>query len=150
MARCSQPGGRVKRRKPLKRGDGLSATRTPMKRSKKRRRPSRESVAKREARFHRNFWSVERVQYIKALPCACDGAGEAWGCRGGPCQNSHDPSRGMGGAGGGYLDISPLTNECHRELERGAKSFWLKLGKTREESNAETQAKWANLGSGHP
>ena len=138
---------RLSRRKPLKRDEGSSLPRTPTKRSKKRRGPSRESDAKKEARWRRNFRSIDRVLFIRDLPCACDGVGEAWGCRGGPCQNSHDPSR---GAGGGYLDISPLTNECHRQQEKGAKTFWLKIGKTREASNAETHKLWLDVAAHVP
>lgn len=133
---------RLTRRTPFKRGKGSRVTRTPMKRSKKRRGPVKGAKAKQEERWSRNFRSVERVLFIRDLPCACGGVGEAWGCPGGPCQNSHDPSR---GAGGSYLDISPLTFECHRELEKGAKTFWLKIGKTREASNAETHAKWLGV-----
>lgn len=136
----------LSRGKPLNRSDGFKAPRTPMKRSRKRTGARRESDAKKRARFERNFRSVDRVVFIQGLPCVCDGVGEAWGCRGGKCQNSHDPSRGMGGAGGGYLDISPMTEACHRELGRGAKTFWLKIGKTREASNAETHAKWLGAG----
>ena len=79
-------------------------------------RPSRTPIArgatpkasnpKRKAReFARTYHSVERVEFVKAMPCAL--------CRATcPSQNAHTTGGGMGRKGA-YTTIVPLCPRCH-------------------------------------
>lgn len=122
----------------LTRSKGLRRPGGPKGRAKGAKR-LRANPKRRKKLFAKQFLSDKRVEFVRGLPCVCRGVGSEWGCSGGPCQNSHDPSR---GAGGTYLDIHPATTECHRKLEQGAKTFWRLIGRTRTEANAETQRLW--------
>lgn len=82
-------------------------------------------------RFAKHFHSEAYREFVSQLPCVC--------CGGGPCEVSHDPSR---GAGGTWENTHPLTTECHRRLHTGAKTFWKSVGITREQANARTHAAW--------
>ena len=120
---------------PLGRSKGLERSSRPLGRAKtaKGRRRQRD---RRETRFRRQFHSEERAEFVKRLPCVCGGLGRSWGCKG-MSQNSHDPTR---GAGGTYLDIHPASVACHALIEDN--DFWHRIGKTREEANAETETAW--------
>ena len=72
------------------------------------------------------------MYFIQKLPCVR--------CGEGPCANHHDPTK---GAGGTYTDISPLCHTCHQRRHNvGAKTFWLEVGMSYEESNARTHEAW--------
>lgn len=124
-------------RKPLKARDGFRAPRTPMKRSKKRRRPPRTSVAKREARWSEQFRSEDFVRFVKGLRCAMCGTRA-------DIEVHHDPPRSRGGT---WKDTSPLCKwVCHPyRHSKGVVTFWREVGTTYQAANEATQAKWLGV-----
>lgn len=113
-----------------------------MKRSKKRSGPVKGAKAKKEALWSRNFRSVEFVLFVKGLKCV--GCGE----HSINIQVHHDPTRGSGGT---WEDTSPLCMECHsRRHSKGVLTFWAEVGKSYQQSNAETHAKWLGVASVAP
>lgn len=129
---------RLSRSKPLKRTEGSRVTRTPMKRSKKRRGPVAGAKAKKEERWALQYRSVEFVLFVKNLPCVrCKKHGNI--------EVHHDPPRSRGGT---WKDTSPLCKwDCHPyRHSKGPITFWAEVGKTYQQSNAETHAKWLGTG----
>jgi len=74
--------------------------------------------------FARTFHSQERVEWIRALPCALTGLE-------GQSHNAHTKSRGSGGT---YEDIVPLSFRGHRDYdELGEEDFEYRYGTTKAE-----------------
>lgn len=99
--------------------------------------------AKRKAEeFARCYHSVERVEFVKALPCVVTLKS--------PSENAHIKSGGMGRKAG-YRFIVPMSAEKHHELhDIGIATFlrkypWVNL----EESAARTEAAWLEHQSQH-
>jgi hypothetical protein len=116
----------ITRKTPLKATKPLKATRATGEASKPRTRPIRpkkrapEDFAKKKKQWERAYGSVERVEFIAALPCI------ACGMR--PCDNAHGPDSDSGmGRKGSYRSIVPLCkgpSGCHAALHRiGVQSF---------------------------
>lgn len=105
-----------------------------MKRSKKRRGPSRKHRAKKAERWRLQFRSVEFVLFVKSLKCVRCGKHAI------TMHVHHDPTRGNGGT---WKDTSPLCLHCHaRRHSKGVETFWSEVGRTYTRSNAETQKAW--------
>lgn len=122
----------LRRKTPLKAREGLKRASGASKPSKPLGPTSPRSRRRKRARFERQYFSVERVEFIKGLRCVY--------CSRSPCENHHEPTR---GAGGVYTDISPLCPGCHFMRHRyGAKTFWGAQCITSAESNARTQELW--------
>ena len=77
-----------------------------------------------EARFARHFGSLQRVKFIRSLPCEVTGL-----CSEGS-HNAHTKSR---GAGGTYKDIVPLSSEVHQRFDEMPESkFRERYGRTKQ------------------
>lgn len=94
---------------------------------------------RRDREFERAYHSVERVEFVKSLPCrACNGAGS---------ENAHtkDSEAGMGRKGS-YRSIVPLCgglSGCHRALHRiGQASFERQTGLDLAAEAALTEKWW--------
>lgn len=85
---------------------GEAMKRTPLKRkSKLTARKRIKAKPRTNVEFQRVYGSKRRVAYIKELPCVA--------CGGGPCENAHIKSGGMGRKAD-YREIIPLCQSCHR------------------------------------
>lgn len=91
--------------------------------------------------FERVYHSLDRVAYVKALPCVA--------CGRSPSENAH---QGTGGTGrkSDYTTIIPLCPRCHREQhQHGAKTFAAKYNLDYAALAEETQRSWlAHLNGG--
>jgi hypothetical protein len=95
------------------------------------------NVERHEKNWARSFHSLERVRFIKSLPCSVAG------CHSRPSDNAHGWVDGMSRKAD-YDSILPLCDAHHRELDAGdgraafeAKyELWVAL------KAAETQAAW--------
>lgn len=115
----------------------------PPPRPKKAKKPVKKRNAKRHTReWLRAYGSVERVEFVKGLPCvACGRVGFA--------ENTHCATGGMGRKAH-FTMIAPLcghlwsiVNNCHGELHRiGIKSFEEKYGVDLSSCSRETEKKW--------
>ena len=130
------------RKTPLKRGDKPLARRTELARGpgpERRTEIRKRNVERHEKEWAKQFHSPEFVEFTRDEPCVCRGKGAAWGCKGGPCQTSHDPSR---GAGGTWKNTHPASAECHAKIGQGAETFWRLIERTREEANRAHHMAW--------
>jgi len=128
---------RLKRHKRLQSRSRLQApSGTSLKREKRLRV---RNEARRRKLWALQFHSDEFVMFTRDQPCVCGGVGRAWDCTGGPCEVSHDPSR---GAGGVWVDTHPATRACHTKIGQGAVTFWRLIGMTREQANKAHHQAW--------
>lgn len=113
----SSPGGTPRTRKPIK----------TVKKAK--------SSAKQTANWRRAFGSVERVEFVKALPSVASGKG--------PCVNAHVRTGGTSRKADACW-IVPLTDYEHRhELhQHGARWFEAKYSVDLEACAVATEAAW--------
>lgn len=107
----------LKRKKPLSgRTARMARGSTPLKRGKIKPR----NAKRRGSEFERCFGSVERVEWIKSLPCCVSGIR-------GDIENVHVRGDGAGRRAG-FAWIVPMARELHRELHRiGIHSFQQKF-----------------------
>ena len=91
--------------------------RTPLKRKTKLVAKTKPKAKKRTASdFARVYGSKARVAWVVAQPCLV--------CKGGPCENAHIKSGGVGRKAD-YTQIVPLCQKCHRlQHQKG----WAALG----------------------
>ena len=87
-------------------------------------------------KFARNFGSKERVEFAKTRTCYCCRKRRA-------VVNAHVVhARGMGGAGGTFLDVTALCEVCDRASTARPKSFWVEVGIDPADIAAEFEGDW--------
>lgn len=124
-------------------GSGVVKRRKPRALTPKQQRVRAEIRATRRAKaaedFARKYHSVERVEFVKSLPCFASGIR-------GNIENAHvsDPTRTKGmGRKASYLGIVPLSVECHRLLHRNPARFTERFGEFDWDAAAAwTEAEW--------
>ena len=91
---------------------------TPLKRKTAMKKSSKPKAKPRSRiDFMRIYGSKVRVEFVKRLPCTA--------CNGGPSENAHIKSGGMGRKAD-YTDIIPLCKKCHSlQHSRGWKALGL-------------------------
>lgn len=127
------------RKHPMKRGKGLSRVPIP----RKARTPIKAVNRKRKAsEFARCYHSKERVEFVKALPCAVTGI---LGSEYSPVENAHVTDDGTKGAGqkSGYRCIAPMLKRLHRLLHDAPWRFAeIYPDFNAERAAADTEAAW--------
>lgn len=131
-----KPGGRLRRKTPLR-------SRTRLERSTPLRPVNRE----RRKRLHeRNFGP--KADWIRSLPCEVSGQRP-------PSDPAHTRSRGMGGCGGDSTDLVPLSREAHDDFDGrdgrtvADEDFEAKWGRTRDsvrDAAEEYERRWRDMG----
>lgn len=109
--------------------------RKPSKRNKNTERRKRERA---KARRAKQLGPESFAPFVRNLPCVC-------GEHGPPSDPHHEPPKSRGGS---WKDVSPVKRCCHTTGPEarhtvGPVTFWARIGKTYQQSNAETQEKWA-------
>jgi hypothetical protein len=91
--------------------------------------------AKEREKFARQYHSVERIEFVKWLPCIVTLKS--------PCENVHTETGGMGRKAD-YTTIVPMISEKHHELhDIGVETFLRKYPHVNlRRSAAETEQKW--------
>jgi aminoglycoside phosphotransferase family enzyme len=98
---------------------------------------------KRKAReFARTYESVERVEFVKALPSVWDGAG--------PCVNAHVGRKGAGARRKADADqIVPLTDWQHRAFDEHRAPFDTEAAREAVRACcADVEARWLAFSGG--
>lgn len=117
--------------------------RTPLKRGKPLNRVNRK---RRQSEFARCYGSVERVEWVKSLPCV--GCGRNWATTRVPIDNAHIETGGTGRKAD-YTKIVPLCSphapkfSCHGRFHRhGRVDLEMWAGIDLEKAAAETERLW--------
>jgi len=92
-----------------------------------------------EARFARHFGSLQRVEFIRSLPCEVTGSTAL-------IHNAHTRSR---GAGGTYRDIVPLQWRVHRDFDEMSEAKFELIYQRTKQSIRDRAPMYQQLWEGH-
>ncbi len=103
------------------------------------------NVERHEREWTRAYHSLERVAFVKSLPCIVPG------CRAKPCDNAHIANDGKGRKGD-YTLIVPACRTHHEELDNGdgRSAFEAMYGLSLAEHAAETEKAWLEFSAEQP